>query len=182
MNSDSIVQKGDPVLGKIAREVSLDLIGGKTLNAEIKQMKSALKYEFEGVALAAPQIGVSKRMFIVSGRVFGEHENDQVFINPTILKKSKKARLMDEGCLSVRYWYGQVKRHTNVTISYYDESGNYQTRGAGGLLAHIFQHEIDHLDGILFIDKAEQLEELKGKDKQTFQQQRQNFIEEQHGK
>ena len=59
-----------------------------------------------------------------------------------------------EGCLSVRWLYGKVKRHTNVTIKYYDHTGKLHVRGAGGLLAHIFQHEIDHLDGVLFIDKA----------------------------
>ena len=178
MTTDTIIQNGNPTLRKTAREIAPELIGGKTLSAEIQQMKDALRLEFEGVALAAPQVGISKRMFIVSGRVFapdGSHP-DQIYINPTIIKQSKKTALMDEGCLSVLYSYGQVKRHTNVTITYYDEHGSFKTRGAGGLLAHIFQHEIDHLDGILFIDKAERLEELKGADKKAFDQQRMNYI------
>ena len=86
---------------------------------------------------------------------------------------------MDEGCLSVGYKYGQVKRHTNATIEYIDEQGTRCTRGAGGLLAHIFLHEIDHLDGILFIDKVHNLETLSGRDKKQLDRQRQNYIEEQ---
>ena len=67
---------------------------------------------------------------------------------------------MPEGCLSVRWLYGEVKRSTNATILAYDEKGEKFTRGAGGLLAQIFQHETDHLDGILFTDKARNLEEM----------------------
>ena len=63
-----------------------------------------------------------------------------------------------EGCLSVRWYYGKVYRSINVSLEYYDENGKKQVRGAGGLLAHIFQHECDHLDGHLFIDKAKDIE------------------------
>ena len=71
---------------------------------------------------------------------------------------------MPEGCLSVRWLYGEVKRSTNATIRAYDEDGKVFTRGGGGLLSQIFQHEIDHLDGIIFTDKAKNLVELKPED------------------
>ena len=178
-DTDPVVQHGNPVLRQTAREVALDLIGGATINQEIQQMKDVLLREYEGVALAAPQIGISRRMFIVSARAFADDPNatDMVFINPTYLKTSQKTKPMDEGCLSVRDQYGQVKRHTNVTISYYDEHGTHHTRGAGGLLAHIIQHEMDHLDGVLFIDKAEQLETLSGADKREFERQKARYLE-----
>ncbi len=67
---------------------------------------------------------------------------------------------MPEGCLSVRWLYGEVERSTNATIEAYDENSVKFTRGAGGLLAQIFQHETDHLDGILFIDKARNIMDL----------------------
>jgi peptide deformylase len=70
------------------------------------------------------------------------------------------AQLMPEGCLSVRWLYGDVERSTQATVTAYDEHGESFVRGASGLLAQIFQHEIDHLDGILFIDKAHNLEEV----------------------
>jgi peptide deformylase len=85
-----------------------------------------------------------------------------VCINPKIIKFSKTKKWLDgEGCLSVRWYYGKVLRSTNVTLEYYDEKGQKQIRGAGGLLAHIFQHECDHLMGELFIDKAKDIEYIE---------------------
>ncbi len=185
---DPVVQDGDAVLRKKALAVAPELIGGKTITAEIQKMKDILALEYDGVAIAAPQIGYSRRIFVVSGRAFQEKPSDplpadMVCINPEIVKRSSKTELMDEGCLSVRYHYGQVKRHTNVSLQYTDEQGSVHLRGAGGLLAHIFQHEIDHLDGILFTDKVHNLEVMKGKDKIQLDRQRQNYIESQikHG-
>src|SRR5690606_8703045 len=82
---------------------------------------------------------------------------DVIAINPRIVKVSKTKHVVGEGCLSVGEKYGAVKRSKNVTIRAYDENGNEYERGAGGFLAQIFQHEIDHLDGILFIDRAEKV-------------------------
>jgi len=78
-----------------------------------------------------------------------------------IIKKSKKETWVEEGCLSVRWWYGKIKRRNKITIEAYNKSGKQFTRGASGLLAQVFQHEIDHLDGILFTDKAKGLKEIK---------------------
>jgi peptide deformylase len=83
-----------------------------------------------------------------------------VFINPKILKSSKEKKYMLEGCLSVRWLYGEVERSKQVTIESFDERGKKHVRGAGGLMAQIFQHEIDHLNGILFDSKAHNLRDL----------------------
>ncbi len=83
-----------------------------------------------------------------------------VFINPKIVKLSKEKKWMDEGCLSVRWLYGKVQRSIRATISAYDETGKKFERGGGGILAHIYQHEVDHLNGTLFIDKAIDVEEI----------------------
>ncbi len=132
-------------------------------------MKSALDAEDDGVAIAAPQIGVPLRIFIVSGRVLnfikGDADDaprypDIVFINPKITKLSKEKEFMEEGCLSVRWLYGKVKRSTKASIEAYDENGNFFKKGASGLMAQIFQHETDHLNGILFTDTAKDLEEI----------------------
>lgn len=85
----------------------------------------------------------------------GDSLPDIVAINPTLIKISKRSRLVGEGCLSVGENYGAVRRATHATIRAYDEFGKEFERGASGLLAQVFQHEVDHLDGILFIDKAE---------------------------
>ncbi len=86
--------------------------------------------------------------------------SDMVFINPKIIKISKETEEMEEGCLSVRYLYGKVKRSKKAMVEAYDENGKRFKKGGSGILAQIFQHETDHLDGILFIDKATGLQDL----------------------
>ncbi len=163
-----ILQKGNEILEQKAEEVSSDDFQSAKIKNLINEMKNTLKKTEDGVALAAPQIGESLRIFIISPeayRIDNEKEEpkkqDLIFINPEIIKCSKKKEWMDEGCLSVAGYFGKVERSTNCTISAYDEGGNKFTRGAGGILSQIFQHEIDHLDGILFTEKAKGLKENK---------------------
>jgi len=169
-----IVDKDAPILRKVAKAVTIKDIRSKKIQDILKRMKTALKREDDGVAIAAPQIGESLRIFIVSGRTFSilnrksgevtdankKTPEDVVFINPEIIKLSKKKNKMEEGCLSVRWLYGQVVRSEKAVVRAYDEDGKRFERGATGLMAQIFQHEIDHLNGILFIDKAENVEDL----------------------
>lgn len=160
----AIVQKDAPVLREKAHEVPLSDINTPKINDIIRQMKESLAAEYDGVAIAAPQVGVSLRIFVVSGRLFAEDEKtpaeDIVFINPVIKKASRKKEDMEEGCLSVRWKYGTVKRSVKATVVAYDERGDHFTYNASGLLAQIFQHETDHLDGILFIDKAQNVRDI----------------------
>lgn len=161
-----IVQKDTKegkVLRDIAKEVSPKEIGSDKLSKILHDMRIALEGEDDGVALAAPQIAVSKRIFVVSPRVFrNDPENMQlVFINPEIVKKSNDKKSMEEGCLSVRPWYGKTKRASRATVKALDENGNEFTLEGSGLLAQIFQHEVDHLNGILFSDHAKDLIELE---------------------
>lgn len=124
------------------------------------------------MALAAPQIGESLRIFIVNASVVEaikkgteytpdkQAAKDIIFINPELTKLSKQKRPMEEGCLSVRWLYGRVLRSEKATVVAYDETGKKFQKGASGLLAQVFQHEIDHLDGILFTDKATDIRDL----------------------
>ena len=129
-----------------------------------------------GVGLAAPQIGASKAVFIVlksiidpqksAGQKEGETKklalNDiLIFINPAIIKQSRKKESMHEGCLSVPGIFGNIRRSRQVTLKALDESGKEIIRGAGGLLAQVFQHECDHLNGKLFIDNATDLRKIE---------------------
>lgn len=128
-------------------------------------MKKALAGEEFGVAIAAPQIGESVRIFVVSGRAMLPEDapedtlrpEDITFINPEIVRLSRTKKEMSEGCLSVRGKYGTVVRHEKASVKALDESGKPFTYNGTGLVAHIFQHEYDHLDGILYIDKAKKL-------------------------
>ncbi len=175
-----IVQKNDLVLRKEVKEIPIKEITSPKTKKILKEMSLALKSQDDGVAIAAPQIGYSLSAFVVSGKIFlkdfikGEVESkknreektpkDLVFINPKISKLSREKNWVPEGCLSVRWLYGNTLRSQKATVTAYDENGKKFTRGASGLLAQIFQHETDHLNGILFIDHAKNIrEELPNK-------------------
>ncbi len=158
-----IVQDGAPVLREIAKPVPENLFGSPELEHLIRDMSEALNAFPEGVALAAPQLGVSYRLFIVrKDRTLPSTEEAlkstpavEVYVNPEIVKTSRKRMKVDEGCLSVHGVYGTTKRHERVTITARRPDGSHLSRGAGGLMAQIFEHEIDHLNGILFTDHAD---------------------------
>jgi len=166
-----LVPSNHPALHTIAEEITKEEIENGFVTKLIKDMRSALKtYSVDGytaIAIAAPQIGISKRLFLIEDQ---STERDtlpnMIAINPQIVKRSKKTHIVGEGCLSIPEYYGEVKRHTNITMQAQDENGKKYERGAGGLLAQIIQHEYDHLDGILFIDRAEKVwtkEQMKQK-------------------
>ncbi|MFH1473148.1 MAG: peptide deformylase [bacterium] len=179
-----IVQKEAPVLRGVARNVPIKDIKTKKIQDIIRKMQKALHAEEDGVAIAAPQIGEGLRIFVVNGFVTNQPlghpmskynrtsdvqvkekpPNDLVFINPEIVKLSRKKMEVEEGCLSVRWYYGLVKRSEKATVQAHDETGKKFEKGASGLLAQIFQHEIDHLNGVLFTDKATSIENLPPKE------------------
>lgn len=157
-----IVQKGHRALDRIAEPIDPSKITSEEVQRVLTDMKKALDGEDDGVAIAAPQIGVSLRIFCVSPKGYKNYTPDKplVFINPEIIKHSKKKKWVPEGCLSVRWWYGQTHRYTHATVRAYNEHGELFEYGGGGLLAQIFQHEIDHLNGVLFDSHARDLHEL----------------------
>jgi peptide deformylase len=160
-----LVPEAHHALHEIAEEVPEELIGSPRIKKVLKDMRAALlsyKSEgFVGVAIAAPQIGVSLRIFLVEDMSPDRDKSAAlptlVAINPKIIKLSKKKKILGEGCLSVRDRYGKVERAERATLRALDENGTEYERGASGLLAQIFQHEVDHLDGILFVDHAKEL-------------------------
>lgn len=150
-----IIQSGNPLLRKRSKEVEkID----KKVKELIQDMKDTLlvQKDPEGIGLAAPQIGKNVRIFLMKPK-----DEITVIINPKIIvakkisKKSEKKRKSDilEGCLSLPHYYGPLERSQKVTIEYMDENGDRQVKSYEGLLAQIVQHEIDHLDGVLFIDR-----------------------------
>lgn len=159
-----IVQNGDPVLRGIAAPVGDSQFGTPELEKVVTQMIETLDAQPDGVAIAAPQIGVPLRIFVVRyDRLYPAPEGVTllpevgVFINPEFVRASRRREEMDEGCLSVRGIYGKTYRHERATVRAHDLSGTRFERGGGGILAQVFQHETDHLDGILFTDHALEL-------------------------
>ena len=168
-----IVQKENKVLRQNSKEVPVREITTPKIKKILKEMSSALKSQNDGVAIAAPQIGHLLRIFIVSGKIFDKDfirgqglpvnkknvPKDLIFINPKILKLSREKEWVPEGCLSVRWLYGKTHRSKKAMITAYNENGKKFKRGASGLLAQIFQHETEHLNGTLFIDHAKDIKE-----------------------
>lgn len=160
-----ILQKDDKVLRKIAKEVKISDITNSKTKTVIKEMFQSLAKEEDGVALAAPQIGYSQRIFVVSSKIFEDPKDAPlVYINPKIISISNDKKKMEEGCLSCRWLYGKTKRASRVEVEAYNEKGEKFQFFGTSLLAQIFQHEIDHLDGILFIDHAKHLKEVNPND------------------
>lgn len=175
-----IVQKEKEVLRAIAKPI--EDFSSEELKSTIHSMAEAMFEEPDGIGIAAPQINISKQIFLVASDVLSSEELDKriemnkknpnrtkkitpkdymVFINPVFKKLSQKKSKDLEGCLSVRGFYGEVSRPEKVSIEYYDENGNKKTRGASGLFARVLQHEMDHLNGMLFIDKAKNIEKVE---------------------
>lgn len=148
-----IVNTKDPVLRQKAKEVpQVD----KKIQSLIKDLKETLAAQTdpEGIGLAAPQIGKSLRLFIIRFESL-----NRVVINPKIIKVSgtpKKPNDKDplEGCLSLPHYYGPLVRPRKIKISYLDENGKSVVEQFRGFPAQIIQHEIDHLEGIIFIDRV----------------------------
>ena len=160
-----IVAYGDPVLRKVAVEINADY---PELNTLIANMKETM-YNASGVGLAAPQIGKAIRLFLIDASPFAEDKElskkdrdvlegfNRVFINAKILKEEGEEWVFNEGCLSIPDVREDVYRQPEITIEYQDEDFKKHTETLNGLAARVFQHEYDHIDGILFTDKLSSL-------------------------
>ena len=139
-----VLKAGHPVLKQVAQPV--DYVN-KKMRAFIEDMAETM-YKTDGVGLAAPQVGVSKRIIVVD-----DGNGLQALINPQIIK-AEGSQWGPEGCLSVPGYFGDVERYEKVTVTAIDPNNKKLRIEAEGFLARIFQHEIDHLEGHLFIEKA----------------------------
>lgn len=139
-----VLKAGHPVLKQVAQPV--DHVN-KKMRAFIEDMAETM-YKTDGVGLAAPQVGVSKRIIVVD-----DGNGLQALINPQIIK-AEGSQWGPEGCLSVPGYFGDVERYGKVTVTAIDPNNKKLRIEAEGFLARIFQHEIDHLEGHLFIEKA----------------------------
>ena len=143
----------DPVLKQKAKRVrTIDGSIKKLIGAMIETMHS----EPGRVGLAAPQIGVPLRVIVIGI----PEEEDIAIINPEIVRR-RGERLIDEGCLSVPGYLGQIKRAESITVKGRDQDGKEIRIKAEGLLAQVLEHEIDHLNGVLYLDHLESLEQLR---------------------
>lgn len=174
-----IIGYGDPVLRKKGEEVAKD---HPNLKETIANMYDTM-YNAYGVGLAAPQVGLPIRLFIVDTKPFSEDEDyseedrkkmatfRKTFINPVIVKEEGEEWGFNEGCLSIPEVREDVYRQERITIEYHDEDFNKHTEVYDGLIARVIQHEYDHIEGILFTDKISSLK------KRLIQKKLQNIME-----
>jgi peptide deformylase len=168
MSTLTILQRGEPVLSAIAKLIA------DVHTAEIKQLIEDLKgtvAQANGVGIAAPQVGKSVRLFIMCSAPSERYPDapllaPAVIINPEILSASSQQVLGWEGCLSVKGKRALVSRHQSIYVRYLDEQGQPHQQTFTDFLARIFQHELDHLDGITFIERLDH--EADAIDEQTW--------------
>ena len=160
-----IIAYGDPVLRKVGIDIDKDY---PDLDILIENMRETM-VNASGVGLAAPQIGKSIRLFIINAAPFSEDDEleeeereflatfDKVFINAKILKEEGDEWVFNEGCLSIPDINEDVFRQEKISIEYLDENFEKHSTTLDGIAARIFQHEYDHIEGILFTDKISSL-------------------------
>jgi len=149
---------GDPVLRKVAADIDPNYEG---LNELVENMFETM-YNAEGVGIAAPQVGLSIRLFVVDLSPLGKDEPSladfkRAFINAHILERSGDQELMEEGCLSIPGIHEEVYRKNFIRIQYLDIEGNMHDETYTGYTARVLQHEYDHIDGIMFTDHCSPL-------------------------
>ncbi|WP_313196723.1 peptide deformylase [Shinella zoogloeoides] len=143
----------DPILRQVSRPI-------ETVDGEVKKLADDMletMYDAPGIGLAAIQIGVARRMLVLDVSKDGEDKKPLVFINPEIVTSSDARSVYEEGCLSIPDYYAEVERPASITVRHLDREGKEQVTEAEGLLATCLQHEIDHLNGVLFIDHISKL-------------------------
>ncbi|MBU0596775.1 peptide deformylase [Patescibacteria group bacterium] len=150
----NIITEPNEILRKRSLEIDRDFLLKSVTQEFIKKMIPTM-YDTDGIGLAAPQVGQNIRICVVGKEAVGD--KDLILINPTWEKTSRRKFVDVEGCLSVPHTYGKVKRWRNIHVEALDEKGNKLSFPASNFFARVIQHEIDHLDGILFIDKAKGL-------------------------
>lgn len=147
-----VVLEGDPILRKKSKQV--EKIDDKILEL-IEDMKETM-YKYDGIGLAAVQVGILKRVIVYD---LGDGLNKGVIINP-VMKQRKGKQWCEEGCLSLPNIFGEVQRPAKIVVEALNEKGENITISAKDLLAVCLSHEIDHLEGILFVDTAENIHEV----------------------
>jgi len=150
-----IIKEPDPVLRGTAKEVPKSDLGTPQLHTLVEEMVETMHHA-SGVGLAAPQIGMPKRIIIVAP----PDEDPIAVVNPEISGRSVRRTTSEEGCLSVPGTWGIVRRNTGLTVKGLTPEGKPFRKTVTGFEAIIFQHEVDHLNGILFIDKAADVQKL----------------------
>jgi peptide deformylase len=157
----SIITEGDPRLRLKSAGVKKADLAQPKFQKFVRDLTETM-YQADGIGIAAPQVGQNIRMIIVAGA-----DGAMTMINPVITRRSWRKAIEEEGCLSVPGVYGLVSRSVTVSAQWLDDTGQLIKVKAEGLLARVLQHEIDHLDGMLFIDRTKKTYQAKPGEAET---------------
>ncbi len=153
MTIKPLVLLPDPILRKKSEPL-------ERVDSEVQKLADDMletMYDAPGIGLAAIQVGIPRRMLVIDCSKEDEDPAPMVFVNPQVVGSSEERSTYEEGCLSIPDYYAEVERPAEVTVEYLDRDGKQQQIRADGLLATCLQHEIDHLNGVLFIDHISKL-------------------------
>lgn len=151
---------GDPSLNQVSEEIDIKNINSDILDI-IEDLKETLAFG-TGLGIAAPQVGINKRIIVVGAKKENAKYNDAedipvtAMINPRWKKSSEDTDIQYEGCMSVPQIRGKVERYKNIELTYYNEKGEKITKQISGFFARLVQHECDHLDGIVFLERVKE--------------------------
>lgn len=161
-----IIEIGHPTLTMVAQDLNLDELSSSEMQKFIDDMFKTMKNS-GGVGLAAPQVNVSKRLFVMKPGLFSK---EQAVINPLVNYNSARGtKSSTEGCLSIPGKQFKVKRYKEIDVTYYNRHGEYQAENLKGFKAIVFQHEYDHLNGILISDFFTEYIDLSESDSQNIE-------------
>ena len=148
-----IITLPDPILRKVAAPI-------ERVDADLRRLMDdmfATMYDAPGVGLAAPQIGISRRLIVMDPTKDEEEDQPLAMVNPQLLERSDDLRMHEEGCLSIPDFTAEIERPARIRVSFIDREGKPQESELEGIWATVVQHEIDHLNGMLFIDYLSRL-------------------------
>ncbi len=164
MDNATVLSKisfGNPILRTTVKQLPVEEIKSDEIQKLISDIKYTLQVKKYGIGLAAPQVGKSVALSVIYIRQTKTRPDlpksewaDQVIINPQITEKSKETKDYWEGCISLTNVFAKVPRHRTIKVKYLDEKAREHQKQFSGLLAHVIQHEVDHLKGILYVDRV----------------------------
>jgi peptide deformylase len=155
-----IIEFGNPILRRVSKPIKLSDVKSEKIQNLIKNLTQACDEHPMGVGIAAPQIGLNLRLFVIKTKPTESRPDlkpiTRICINPEILEFIGEKVLLWDGCLSEGKYplFAQTERYAKLKVKYTDENGEVQNENLDGFMAHVFQHEVDHLDGILFPDRV----------------------------
>ena len=167
-----IITLPNPLLKEKSEDIE---VFDQNLKSIIRNMYDTLYSSGNGIGLAAPQVGIMKRIVVIDIKE-KDKSNPITFINPKIIKRSKETFINEEGCLSIPDFFANIERYKEVEVEWFNVDGDLKSEKYNGLMSICIQHEIDHLNGVLFIDHLSKIKRKMAVEKVLKQKKKKNNL------